>query len=283
MDENMTKIFKLVPLFAQMNKVYASPHVRSYFRNHEQLTQLTKTSLLLKKAQEHSVYLDKILNELECQKIEFSSELLYFTDFKRLISKYIDLDRSEDFSILEIIKDKDFTSKIEKCFYQLNLINADKRLIVIKEIFELIRANYLAGAITLLYAQFEGLLTDLLLSNKIIRLNDEKFTYIKTEIFTENFQNGSKREIKHNSEYSGLHCKITIAQHFFPSISQLKIYKIDDMNNTLTKSRNNILHGADLDNFSLERAFILVMWFYFVCREMLKIKKEYEKIITSDH
>lgn len=130
MDENIIKIFKLVPELTQMNEVYASPHVRSYFRNHEELKKLTKISLLLKKAQERSVYLDKILNELECQKIEFSSELLYFTDFKRLISKYIDLDRSEDFSILEIIKDKEFTSKIEECFYQLNLINVDKRLIL---------------------------------------------------------------------------------------------------------------------------------------------------------
>lgn len=229
------------------------------------------------KAPQRALYLNKAFDQLgENGVLEFVLEL-QAEDFLACLYTCADtrienFKKVEDFSILSLVQDQNFVEMVLSRFMKLDFPNASKRALVIKEFFYLLSIERYAGAISLLYGQFEGLLTDFLVAKGLLRLNENNKLQYQGEKIEYKDQRNQNKKLATNTHVTGLTYKILIANHHFKEFHKLLIYRIDHHAHSYADSRNSILHGTDLDNFTLERAFILAMWFYLVCSWMEKAK-----------
>lgn len=218
---------------------------------------------------------EKIAEQVADSRLSFGLDDFYASELTSLINdQIIDIGLDAEITLFDIARREDFYKFIEDKFLELNFENKESRLKVVHEVFCLIRDGYYAGAIVLLYGQFEGLLTDFLIDQKLLVLKQSKhkkeYRYLRNHGDYKVDHRTNEKEIKVN----GLYIKIEIANKFYFNFGELSIYKIDSEGSSLTDSRNHILHGIDLANFTLERAFILAMWFHKVCAVMLIIKNK---------
>lgn len=220
----------------------------------------------LRTLSEKEPYFKIVLDELSNPNLKFSAEVIYFSEF---IFKYEgDID---DFSILNLVKEDYFRDKVLESFSNIDLPNQEKRFFVLNEIFNLTQSSFFAGAIVLLYGQLEGLLTDFLINQKLLSTSleykYENFNYLEgsdiKSIYSYEVCRDGFKKYKTKKKIIGLNDKILIAKNFYPEFESLSAYRIDPnaSNKKISNSRNDVLHGSDLDNFTVERVFILSVGF----------------------
>lgn len=160
-------------------------------------------------------------------------------------------DDVSQFNLLDLINAEHFQTKLFKAFDALEIGESKiQRRQVIEEALKLYELKLFAGCIPLLYAQLEGLLTDVLIQNGFLKQHDTKFVDVYKIV------PGLK-----GHEIKSLWHKAKIAHELNPYFSELPAYKMDS-SSTVTMTRHNILHGTDMNHFNQERSFVLFIWLF---------------------
>ena len=182
---------------------------------------------------------------------KFANDALNLVHIWSLIQQH-QQDSSVD--LLDVIGTDYFQTELLDAFDALNIADENKaqRRLVILEAFKLYALECYAGCIALLYAQLEGLLTDVLLARGFLKQSQTKFLDVYKVV------PGLK-----GNEIKSLWHKSKIAAELNPYFAELSAYKMDS-SSTVTMSRHNILHGTDLTHFSKPRSFVLFLWLFSV-------------------
>ena len=118
------------------------------------------------------------------------------------------------------------------------------------ESLKMYKLGFYSGCIPNVYAQLEGILTDILIKAGFLKQNGTKFVDVYKIV------PGLK-----GNEIKSLWHKSKIAIELNPYFAELAAYKMDSSSN-VTMSRHNMLHGTDVDNFNQARSFILLIWLF---------------------
>ncbi len=155
------------------------------------------------------------------------------------------------FNLLDLMNGEAFQTQMLKAFDTLN-ISAHKaqRRLVLLEAFKLYKLGFYAGCIPMLYAQLEGILTDVLIEAGFLKQNATKFVDVYKIV------PGLK-----GNEIKSLWHKSKIATEMNPYFAELAAYKMDS-SSSVSMTRHNILHGTDLNHFNQGRSFILFIWLF---------------------
>ena len=166
-----------------------------------------------------------------------------------------------DFNLLDVIKTEYFQTELLEAFDELDIgHNKAQRRVVIQEAFKLYEMQCFAGCIPVLYAQLEGLLTDILIEKGFLTQNQTKFVDVYKIV------PGLK-----GHEIKSLWHKVKIACEMNAYFIELEAYKMDS-SSTVTMTRHNILHGTDVNHFSQERSFVLFIWLFSVVSFMSTLR-----------
>lgn len=199
---------------------------------------------------ENEPYFKVLMDELDQPTdAKVANDALNFMHFWNLIQQNeADLD---SFNLLELINTEYFQAQLFTAFDALDIgDNKDQRRIVIQEIFKLYQLECFAGCIPLLYGQLEGLLTDVLIAQGYLKQNDTKFVDVYKIV------PGLK-----GNEIKSLWHKSKIACELNRYFAEINAYKMDS-SSAVTMTRHNIVHGTDIQHFSKERSFILLIWLF---------------------
>ena len=158
----------------------------------------------------------------------------------------------EQFNLLDIINSEYVQTEMLKAFDALEIdeeIKA-KRRVVLLESFKMYKLGFYSGCIPNIYAQLEGILTDVLIKTGFLKQNGTKFVDVYKIV--PGLKGNEIKSLWHKS-------KIAIElNHYF---AELAAYKMDSSSN-VTMTRHNMLHGTDVDNFNQARSFILFIWLF---------------------
>lgn len=158
----------------------------------------------------------------------------------------------KDFNLLDVINSEDFQKDVLTTFDAMQIDEGHKALRrpVIVEAFKMYKLGCYAGCVPLLYAQLEGLLTDVLIQQGYLKQNGTKLVDVYKIV------PGLK-----GNEIKSLWHKSKIATEMNPYFAELNAYKMDSSSN-VTATRHNILHGIDVEHFTQARSFILLIWLF---------------------
>ena len=225
---------------------------------------------LIDKIKERSKLIDDFHNNLENDlkenRLDFTLDILSYPDFIELISKNPD-------NSLELIHQYTITDKfLENILDLYNKLNINqKRLKIIKEAIILHQKEYYAGAITLLYSQIEGIITDILIEKKLIVVNNEKFLKYLNEKPIKNKNNQSLEIIGMKDKI--IHGKNIIEIKDF--LENLDAYQLvlDNKKFDIVTFRNKVMHGNNVDFANKLQSTQLIMWLFglLVRLEIIKI------------
>ncbi|QIO06692.1 hypothetical protein [Acinetobacter shaoyimingii] len=199
---------------------------------------------------ESEPYFNVLIDELDQPNdAKFANDALNLMHFWKLIlQNETDLDH---FNLLDLINTDYFQAQVMTAFDALDIgEHKAQRRIVIQEAFKLYQLECHAGCIPLLYAQLEGLLTDVLIAQGYLKQNDTKFVDVYKIV------PGLK-----GNEIKSLWHKSKIACELNRYFAEINAYKMDNSSN-VTMTRHNILHGTDVIHFNKERSFILFIWLF---------------------
>ncbi len=165
------------------------------------------------------------------------------------------------FDLLALIETEYFQSELFKVFDELDIgDNKVPRRVILQEALALYQQGFYAGCIALLYAQLEGLLTDVLIAQGYLRQNESKFVDVYKIV------PGLK-----GNEIKSLWHKSKIASELNHYFAELNAYKMDN-SSEITATRHNMLHGTDLNHFSRARSFVLFLWLFSAMSFMRSVK-----------
>ncbi|AXY57525.1 hypothetical protein CDG60_13730 [Acinetobacter chinensis] len=214
-------------------------------------------------AEDEHAYLQKTLHQLAEQESyfgvladELNQELgaKVANDALNLLYFWQDVHEVEDlkkFSLLNVINEQRFQADFFEAFEALEVgENKALRKSVIEEAFKLYELGLYAGCTPVLYAQLEGVLTDVLIQHGYLKQQDTKFVDVYKIV------PGLK-----GNEIKSLWHKAKIAHELNPYFSELAAYKMDN-SSTVTATRHNILHGTELNHFNQGRCFVLWVWLF---------------------
>ena len=136
-----------------------------------------------------------------------------------------------------------------------------QRRSVIEETLKLYQQQCYAGCITVLYGQIEGILTDALIEHGYLQQNQTKFVDVYKIV------PGLK-----GHEVKSLWHKVKIASEINPYFLSLEALKMD-ASSSVTASRHNMVHGADVTHFTQARSFILFIWLFAVMSFISTLKR----------
>ena len=136
-----------------------------------------------------------------------------------------------------------------------------QRRSVIEETLKLYQQQCYAGCITVLYGQIEGILTDALIEHGYLQQNQTKFVDVYKIV------PGLK-----GHEVKSLWHKVKIASEINPYFLSLEALKMD-ASSSVTASRHNMVHGADVTHFTQARSFILFIWLFAVISFICTVKR----------
>ena len=188
-----------------------------------------------------------------------ANDALNLIYFWQLIYRYEDVSM---FNLLDIVNGEDFQKDLLKAFDGLIIgENKNLRRQVILEAFKLYKLKCYSGCIAILYAQLEGLLTDILIEHGYLQQKQTKFVDVYKIV------PGLK-----GNEIKSLWHKVKIACELNPYFAEFAAYKMDS-SSTVTMTRHNILHGTDVNCFNQSRSFILFLWLFSVTSFMSTLKK----------
>ncbi|WP_298146095.1 hypothetical protein [uncultured Acinetobacter sp.] len=196
------------------------------------------------------------LNQPEDAKI--ANDALNLVHFWQLINQTEDVN---DFNLLDVVNDTFFKDELFKAFDDLSQnANSHARRAVIEQALQMYKLGFYAGCVPLLYAQLEGLLTDVLLAQGFLSQKDTKFLDVYKIV------PGLK-----GNEIKSLWHKAKIATEMNAYFAELAAYKMDSSSN-VSMTRHNILHGTDVAHFTQARSFILLLWLFSVTSFMRSIR-----------
>ncbi|MDM1250693.1 hypothetical protein HXZ77_06055 [Acinetobacter johnsonii] len=132
---------------------------------------------------------------------------------------------------------------------------------VIEETLKLYQQQCYAGCITVLYGQIEGILTDALIEHGYLQQNQTKFVDVYKIV------PGLK-----GHEVKSLWHKVKIASEINPYFLSLEALKMD-ASSSVTSTRHNMVHGADVTHFTQARSFILFIWLFAVISFISTVKR----------
>lgn len=209
---------------------------------------------------EQDAYFQVLADELD-QPIgaKFANDALNLMHFWPAIHQFEDV---EQFSLLDIINRENFQSEMLKAFDALEIdeeIKAQRRLVLL-ESFKMYKLGFYSGCIPNVYAQLEGILTDVLIKTGFLKQNGTKFVDVYKIV------PGLK-----GNEIKSLWHKSKIATELNPYFTELAAYKMDSSSN-VTMTRHNMLHGTDVENFNQARSFILFIWLFSALSFMSTLK-----------
>ncbi|OTG62493.1 hypothetical protein B9T29_06785 [Acinetobacter sp. ANC 3903] len=190
---------------------------------------------------------------------KFANDALNLMHFWPAIHQFEDV---EQFNLLDIINSENFQSEMLKAFDALEIdeeIKAQRRLVLL-ESFKMYKLGFYSGCIPNVYAQLEGILTDVLIKTGFLKQNGTKFVDVYKIV------PGLK-----GNEIKSLWHKSKIATELNPYFTELAAYKMDSSSN-VTMTRHNILHGTDLNHFNQERSFVLFIWLFSALSFMSTLK-----------
>ncbi|WP_089603722.1 hypothetical protein [Acinetobacter piscicola] len=175
--------------------------------------------------------------------------------------KIHNVDDLSQFNLLDVINAEFFQTELLNAFDELEIGESKiQRRQVIEEALKLYELKLFAGCIPLLYAQLEGLLTDVLLQNGYLKQHDTKFVDVYKIV------PGLK-----GHEIKSLWHKAKIANELNHYFLELSAYKMDS-SSTVTMTRHNILHGTDMNHFNQGRSFVLFIWLFAAISFMSSIR-----------
>lgn len=168
----------------------------------------------------------------------------------------------EQFNLLDIINGKYFQTEMLKAFDALEIddsIKAQRRFVLL-ESFKMYKLGFYSGCIPNVYAQLEGILTDVLIEAGFLKQNGTKFVDVYKIV------PGLK-----GNEIKSLWHKSKIAAELNPYFPELAAYQMDS-SSTVSMTRHNILHGTDLNHFNQGRSFVLFIWLFSALSFMSTLK-----------
>ncbi len=243
----MNKTFEEMAVALQQNLGPALTKLRQFLEKPEVSTALTTFLNSVKKHQELSPYVSKLLDEMK--KNPNLSEALETVPYVQLIKLLTNSEVKDNVSVLDLINDAYFQRTLFYNFDAINISNHFKnRRVLIEEALKLYKLGMYAGCLTLLHSQFEGILTDYLIYKNII---EKKIVNSKTKF----------KMLPSGPEITGLAKKIELAKTISDTFKRLESYNFDnDQNVKFHNERNDILHGSNIANFNKERCFIVFIW-----------------------
>jgi hypothetical protein len=184
--------------------------------------------------------------------------------YKQLFTLLSHSDNIKNTSLYDLINQGYFQQHLLECFDEVEITgHFNRRKSIIEEAFKLYELKFYAGCLCLLLSQLEGIITDYLIFKKIIikNPNTKKFEYT----------DGKQGSV------TGLSEKIQLAKNINKNFSRLELFKFDqDSNRKFNNERNDILHGSNIDNFTIERCLILFIWIDSIVGSIYK-----EEVINS--
>ena len=208
---------------------------------------------------EQEAYFQVLADELD-QPIgaKVANDALNLMHFWQAIHQFEDV---EQFNLLEVINSENFQSAMLQAFDALNIAEHKvQRRLVLLEAFKLYKLGFYAGCIPMLYAQLEGILTDVLIEAGFLKQNATRFVDVYKIV------PGLK-----GNEIKSLWHKAKIAAELNPYFSELAAYQMDS-SSTVSMTRHNILHGTDLKHFNQGRSFVLIIWLFSALSFMSTLK-----------
>lgn len=190
-----------------------------------------------------NVLADELNQELDAKVANDALHLLY------VWQDIHDVEDLNNFNLLNVVNGQRFQTTFFQALDVLKIgENKALRKNVIEEAFKLYELGFYAGCVPILYAQLEGLLTDILIQQGYLKQQDTKFVDVYKIV------PGLK-----GHEIKSLWHKVKIARELNPYFSELAAYKMDN-SSTVTATRHNILHGTELNHFHQGRCFVLWVW-----------------------
>lgn len=179
---------------------------------------------------------------------KIANDALNFLYFWQIISQY---ENPKDFKILDIINSEDFQTELLKAFDLLEIgeTKAQRRQVLLESL-KLYKLDCHAGCIPLLYAQLEGVLTDVLIQKGYLKQNGTKFVDVYKIV--PGLKGNEIKSLWHKSKIA-----VEISHYF----AELNAYKMDS-SSTVSSTRHNILHGTDVSHFHQGRSFVLFIWLF---------------------
>lgn len=257
-DQPVTRI----PQNAQSKKILNNNVLNEAEQYLESITE-NEHSFLIKTLRAHALvepYFDVLADELDqplgAKVVNDALNFLYFwKEHKR------EQDPSA-FQLLELINTEFFQKELLQAFDDLDIgeMKAPRRAVIL-DALKLYESGIYAGCIPMLYAQLEGILTDVLIQTGFLKQNETKFVDVFKIV--PGLKGNEIKSLWHKS-------KIAAEQnHYF---TELAAYKMDS-SSTVSMTRHNILHGTDMQHFNQERSFILFIWLFAAIRFMSTVKK----------
>lgn len=172
-----------------------------------------------------------------------------------------DADDIAQFDLLAVPTGEFFQTELFKALDDMQVdVHQVQRRNIIEQALKLYAQGIYAGCIPILYAQLEGLLTDVLVAKGFLEQKDTKFLDVHKIV------PGLK-----GNEIKSLWHKSKIAFEMNSYFAELAAYKMDS-SSTVTSTRHNMLHGTELAHFTQGRSFVLFLWLFSVISFMRGIK-----------
>ena len=195
-------------------------------------------------------YFQVLANQLD-QPIgaKFANDALNLMHFWPQIHQFENI---QQFKLLDLIDSEYFQTELLKAFDALEIdeeMKAKRRLVLLESL-KMYKLGFYSGCIPNVYAQLEGILTDILIKAGFLKQNGTKFVDVYKIV------PGLK-----GNEIKSLWHKSKIAIELNPYFAELAAYKMDSSSN-VSMTRHNMLHGTDVDNFNQARSFILLIWLF---------------------
>lgn len=194
--------------------------------------------------------MEKILTEMEINSNLSEAENTF--TYKQIFKLLSDSEDIENTSLFDLINQSYFRDPLLKCFDEIEIGNHFKRRKnTIEEAFKLYELKFYSGCLCLLHSQVEGIIIDYLIFKKILRkdIKSGKTVFIV-------ISDKPKEETT-----TGLKRKLELAKDINESFSRLEMFEFDNNSNIkFHNERNEILHGSNIDNFTVERCLILFIW-----------------------
>lgn len=205
-------------------------------------------------------YFDVLADELDKPvEMKVANDALNLLYFWQLLHQHED---QKQFHLLDAINTEFFQTEMLKAFDALEIgENKAQRRLVLLEAFKLYKLNFHAGCIPVLYAQLEGILTDVLIQTGFLKQSGTKFVDVYKIV------PGLK-----GSEIKSLWHKAKIANELNHYFAELAAYQMDS-SSTVAMTRHNILHGTELTHFNQGRSFVLFIWLFAAVSFMSTVSK----------
>lgn len=197
-------------------------------------------------------YLESIKSELDNPDFEIANDVIELAH----ILETIDFEKDPNtVTLLNVISGEVFQKSLVDFYSSLSLDQG--RLQLIKESLELHNKGYYAGSVCLLYGLIEGVLTESFEKANYLLISKRSIQSVEAD--------GS---VNRKSNLKGLVPKldhaITRQDQLQSYYKKIKSYELvaGDAEQTIPKTRNNILHGGSVSFNTEKRSAQLILWLY---------------------